>query len=105
MLADKFVFITWIAYGAGAVGIFLFRKKMLDHSRPYKIWGYFIVPVLFIVFSAFYLVTTVWNDVTNYLNHKQPVINSVFGLLLTATGIPLYFYFKQKKNRITGSSS
>jgi len=26
MLADMFVFITWIVYGLGAVGIFLLRK-------------------------------------------------------------------------------
>ena len=97
MLADMFVFITWIAYGAGAIGIFLLRKKMRDHHRPYKIWGYPVVPILFIAFTAFYLVTTVWSDVTNYLNHRQPVINSVLGMVITAIGIPLYFYFKKKK--------
>lgn len=96
MLADMFVFITWIAYLFGAIGIFLLRKKMPDRPRPYKIWGYPWVPILFIAFSAFYLITTVWNDVTNYLNHRQPVINSVLGLAITALGVPLYFYFKKK---------
>jgi basic amino acid/polyamine antiporter, APA family len=99
MLADMFVFITWIAYLFGAVGIFLLRKKMPDLPRPYKIWGYPWVPVLFIVFSAFYLFTTVWNDVSNYLNHRQPVINSVLGMAITALGLPLYFYFKGKNNK------
>jgi basic amino acid/polyamine antiporter, APA family len=99
MLADMFVFITWIAYGAGAVGIFLLRKKMPDRPRPYKIWGYPVVPILFILFSAAYLIITVWNDVTNYLAHKQPVINSVLGLVITALGIPLYYYYKKRKNR------
>ncbi|MGZ5222032.1 MAG: APC family permease, partial [Chitinophagaceae bacterium] len=37
MLADMFVFITWIAYLFGAIGIFLLRKKMPDLPRPYKI--------------------------------------------------------------------
>jgi basic amino acid/polyamine antiporter, APA family len=97
MLADMFVFITWIAYGLGAAGIFLLRKKMHDYPRPYKIWGYPVVPVLFIAFSAFYLVITVWNDVTNYLAHRQPVINSVLGLAITALGLPLYFYFRKKQ--------
>jgi APA family basic amino acid/polyamine antiporter len=99
MLADMFVFITWIAYLFGAVGIFLLRRKMPDLPRPYKIWGYPWVPVLFIVFSAFYLFTTVWNDVSNYLNHRQPVINSVLGMAITALGLPLYFYFKGKNNK------
>lgn len=97
MLTDMFVFITWIAYGLGAVGIFLLRKRMPDHPRPYKIWGYPVVLILFIAFSSFYLCTTVWNDVTNYLAHRQPVINSVLGMLITLLGVPLYFYFKRKK--------
>lgn len=99
MLADMFVFITWIAYLFGAIGIFLFRKKLPDQPRPYKIWGHPIVTISFIAFSAFYLISTVWNDVTNYLNDRQPVINSVLGLVITAIGIPLYFYFKRKKLR------
>jgi APA family basic amino acid/polyamine antiporter len=97
MLADMFVFITWIAYGAGAVGIFLLRRKMPDQPRPYKIWGHPFVTILFILFTTFYLVTTVYNDVTNYINDRQPVINSVLGLVITGLGIPLYFYFKRNK--------
>ncbi|HEX2629756.1 MAG TPA: amino acid permease [Chitinophagaceae bacterium] len=97
MLANMFVFITWIAYGAGAVGIFLLRKKMPDKERPYKVWGYPLVPIVFILFTAFYLVMTVYNDVTNYLNHSQPVINSLLGLVITAIGVPLYFYFRRRK--------
>ena len=95
MLADMFVFITWIAYLFGAIGIFIFRKRMPDQPRPYKIWGYPVVPMLFIAFSSFYVVMTIWNDVTNYLNDRQPVINSVLGLVITAVGVPLYFYFKK----------
>ncbi|MET0394222.1 MAG: amino acid permease [Chitinophagaceae bacterium] len=98
MLADMFVFITWIAYGMGAAGIFVLRKKMPDLPRPYRVWGYPLVPLLFIAFSAFYLGVTLWSDVTNYLAHRQPVINSVLGLVITATGIPLYYCFR--KNRL-----
>lgn len=97
MLADMFVFITWVAYLFGAIGIFLLRKRMPDLPRPYKIWGYPIVPILFIAFSAFYLISTIWNDVTNYLNDRQPVVNSVLGLVITGIGIPLYYYFKKRK--------
>ena len=96
MLADMFVFITWIAYLFGAIGIFLLRRRMPDQPRPYKIWGYPVVPILFIVFSSFYLVTTIWSDVTNYLNDRQPVINSLLGLLISAIGIPIYFYFRSR---------
>jgi basic amino acid/polyamine antiporter, APA family len=103
MLADMFVFITWIAYGLGAVGIFMLRKKMPAAERPYKIWGHPFVTVFFILFSAFYLVTTLYNDVTNYMAHRQPVINSLLGLVITGLGIPFYFYYRKKKK--AGSAS
>lgn len=97
MLADMFVFITWIAYGLGAVGIFMLRRRLPHAERPYRIWGHPVVTILFIVFSAFYLITTVYSDISNYLANKQPVINSVLGLVITALGVPLYFYFRRKK--------
>jgi basic amino acid/polyamine antiporter, APA family len=96
MLADMFTFVTWIAYLMGAIGIFILRKRMPDHPRPYKIWGYPVVPLLFIAFATFYVISTVWNDVNNYLNGRVPVINSLLGLAITALGIPLYWYFKKK---------
>jgi basic amino acid/polyamine antiporter, APA family len=92
------VFISWIVYGMGAVGIFMLRKKMPDAERPYKIWRHPFVTILFIVFAAFFLIVTVYNDVTNYIHHRQPVVNSLLGLVITALGIPLYFYFKKRNS-------
>ncbi len=97
MLADIMVFTTWVAYGLGATGIFVLRKKMRDTERPYKIWQHPFVTILFITFSAFFLGATIYNDITNYLAGTQPVINSVLGLLIIASGIPFYFYYKKKK--------
>jgi APA family basic amino acid/polyamine antiporter len=97
MLADMMVFVTWVAYGTGAVGIFLLRRKMPLQHRPYRMWGYPVIPILFIVFSTFFLGFTIYNDVSNYMNGRQPVINSLLGIIITAIGIPLYFYYKRKK--------
>ncbi|MEO7923204.1 MAG: amino acid permease [Chitinophagaceae bacterium] len=97
MLADMMVFISWIAYGLGAVGIFMLRKKMPDAERPYKIWLHPFVTLLFIVFTALFLVITVYNDVTNYMHHRQPVVNSLLGILICALGIPFFFYFRKKR--------
>lgn len=96
MLADMFVFITWLAYGLGAVGIFMLRQKMPKAERPYRIWGHPIVTLSFIAFTSFYLVVTVHNDISNYIADRQPVVNSVLGLFITALGIPFYFYYKKK---------
>ncbi len=97
MLADMMVFISWIAYGMGAVGIFMLRKKLPHAERPYKIWLHPFVTLLFIGFTALFLIITVYNDVTNYLNDRQPVVNSLLGIVITALGVPLYFYFRKRK--------
>lgn len=97
MLADMMVFISWLAYGMGAVGIFMLRKKMPAAERPYKIWMHPFVTLLFIGFTAFFLIITVYNDITNYIHHRQPVVNSLLGIVIVALGIPFFFYFRKKK--------
>jgi APA family basic amino acid/polyamine antiporter len=99
ILADMFIFMSWVFYGLVIIGLFILRKKMPLASRPYKAWGYPLVPAIFILFTAIYIATTLYNDISNYLNGKSLVINSVFGLLLTITGIPFYFYFKMKNKK------
>lgn len=95
MLADMFTFTAWVAYLFGAIGIFILRKKMPHHPRPYKVWGYPVVPLLFIAFAAFYVVSTIWNDITRYMAGETPVVNSLLGLAIVVPGIPLYLYFKK----------
>ena len=97
MLTEMFVFVTWIFYVVIAVGLMLLRRKMKDEHRPYKVWGYPVVPILFILFGGYFLYLTVYNDVNNYLLGKSQFINSVFGLVLTAVGIPLYWYFRRER--------
>jgi APA family basic amino acid/polyamine antiporter len=97
MLTDMLVFVSWLFYGFGAYGIFILRKKMPDANRPYKVWGYPYLPAFFILFTCFFLVMTLYNDILNYLNGTSELINSLFGLLLTFLGIPLYFYFRSSK--------
>jgi APA family basic amino acid/polyamine antiporter len=99
MLFDMFVFITWIYYGFGAFGIFILRKRMPGAERPYRLRGYPYLPVIFILFSLLYVVITVYNDISSFLSGKSVIINSVFGLFLTAIGIPFYWYFKRKPAR------
>lgn len=97
MLADLFTFVIWISYLMGAVGLIILRKKMPLHPRPYKVWGYPVVPFLFIAFASFYVVSTIWNDVSGYVEGRVAVINSLLGLAIAALGIPLYWYFRKRK--------
>lgn len=97
ILADMFVFMSWVFYGLVVFGVFVLRKKMPEAERPYRVTGYPAIPAVFILFTIFYLVSTVNYDIHNYATGKAPFINSVFGMLLTAIGIPLFFYFRAKR--------
>ena len=101
ILADMFVFVSWVFYGLVILGLFFLRKKRPEAERPYKAWGYPVVPLIFLLFTAVYIITTLYNDINNYVQGKSPIINSLFGLILTAIGIPLYYYFtiKNKKEK------
>ena len=96
ILADMYIFIVWVFNIMLMYGLFILRKKMPDAERPYKVWGYPWMPILTILFNAFYLIVILYNDISNYIDGKTHIMNSVFGLVLTATGIPLYWYFKKK---------
>ena len=57
-LTDYVIFGSWIFYGLVTGSIFLFRRRMPNAERPYRAWGYPVVPVLFLLVTAFLLVNT-----------------------------------------------
>ena len=95
-LADMFVFMTWVFHVLVALGLIIMRIRLPNAQRPYRVKAYPWLPLIFIAFTLFYLSTTVYTDIVAYRSGQAPIINSVFGLLLTATGIPFYLYFQRK---------
>ncbi|MBN2399089.1 MAG: amino acid permease, partial [Candidatus Aminicenantes bacterium] len=98
-LTDMLIFVSWIFYAAAAFSVMVLRRKIPDAERPYRVWGYPVIPVLFIVFAMVYVVFTFYSDVSNYVSGRAPLINSLFGLLLVALGIPGYLFWKRRKNK------
>jgi len=94
ILADMSVFIVWVINLMVILGIFILRRRMPDAQRPYRIWAYPVMPIVVLLFNLFYLGMTLHNDINNYISGKTTVMNSVFGLVITATGIPFYFFFR-----------
>jgi APA family basic amino acid/polyamine antiporter len=88
-LTDMIIFAVFVFYGATALGVFILRKKMPDAPRPYKVWGYPIVPAIVILISAGLFINTIY---------KKPE-EATYGLILMATGIPMWFWFT-RKNKI-----
>lgn len=48
-LLSGVVFADWIFFGLGAAAVFALRRSMPDLPRPYRAWGYPIVPGFFVV--------------------------------------------------------
>src|SRR6202035_3263641 len=76
IMADMFVFMSWVFYGLTAIGLLILRRKKPELPRPYSVGGSPWLPVLFILFPFSYLITTICNDVTVYSTGKAPTINS-----------------------------
>lgn len=95
-LTDTLIFVSWIFYAFGALGVFVLRKKMPNAERPYKVFGYPIVPIIFILVAFMFVGFTLYNDIVNYMEGRSEIINSLFGLFLVSLGIPFYIYFKSK---------
>lgn len=100
-LTDMLIFVSWIFYALGAIGVFVLRRKMPDAERPYKVWGYPFVPAIFIALAVLFVAMTLYGDITAYREGKTEIINSLFGLLLVGIGLPLYIYFKRKYHSTT----
>lgn len=98
-LTDMLIFVSWVFYAAAALSVIVLRRKMPGHERPYKVWGYPLLPVLFIIFAMIYVVFTLYSDIINFSSGRAPLINSLFGMLLVAAGIPGYLFWKRRKNK------
>ena len=87
-LLDYCTFSSLIFYIITIAGLFVLRKKMPDADRPYKAFGYPVIPALYII-----LTTLICIDLLVY-----KTFNCGMGLLIIALGVPVYFMFKQTKN-------
>lgn len=84
-LTDYVVFGSWIFYALVTSSIFVFRRKYPDLERPYKAWGYPVVPVVFLLVAGWLLVNTM------VTSPKQ----SFVGIGLIILGLPVYYYLSR----------
>ena len=68
-------------------GLFVLRKKRADLPRPYKVLGYPLVPLLYLVIALFFLIFMALGDPRN----------SGFGLLVILSGVPFYLYWRSRR--------
>jgi APA family basic amino acid/polyamine antiporter len=83
------IFAEWLFYMIAASTVFVFRWREPQAPRPYRMWGYPVVPAVFVLVAAALLGYTFWND--------RP--NSYYGVLVILAGIPVFGYFSSLRRK------
>jgi APA family basic amino acid/polyamine antiporter len=86
-ITDYAIFALTLFYILVAGSIFLFRKRMPDAERPYRTWGYPIVPIVFMAVSSWLIYQTIRNT------PRQ----SAIGLGLILLGLPVYYLLSRSQ--------
>jgi len=79
------IFAEWLFYMIAGSTVFVFRWREPQAARPYRMWGYPLVPALFVTVAAALLGYTFKNDWPN----------SGYGVLVILAGIPVFGYFSR----------
>jgi APA family basic amino acid/polyamine antiporter len=85
-LLDYVVFAVLIFYVLTIAGIFILRKRKPDFERPYKAFGYPVIPVIYILLATLIMVIL--------LIYKQDYTWP--GLIIVLLGIPVYFLWHKR---------
>jgi APA family basic amino acid/polyamine antiporter len=83
-LLDYVVFAVVLFYALTIAGVFQLRRTRPEASRPYRAWGYPVLPAVYIAFALF----VEWA----LLTHKAG--RSLAGLSIVAVGVPVFFLWR-----------
>lgn len=84
------IFPSWILYAMTAAAVIVLRRNRPDLPRPYRVWGYPVIPVLFVLVAAVLLYSTIITSPRE----------SVIGLLIMLAGLPFYFHWRRQKSPV-----
>jgi APA family basic amino acid/polyamine antiporter len=87
-LTDSVIFASWLFYGLVTASLFVFRRTMPDAPRPYRAFGFPVIPMIFLVVTAALLINT----------FVAAPREAVRGVALLAAGLPFYWYWSRKSS-------
>src|SRR5271155_1741280 len=81
------IFAEWLFYMIAASTVFVFRRREPHAERPYRVWGYPVVPALFVLASAALL----------YYTFTDNLKSSVGGCVVILAGVPVVYLFARRR--------
>jgi APA family basic amino acid/polyamine antiporter len=88
-LTDYVIFANWIFFGLVIASVFVIRRRMPEVERIYRAWGFPLVPILFLLTTAWLLITTL----------VTAPLRSLIGIGLVLLGLPIYYYQRRQSDR------
>jgi amino acid transporter len=88
-LADQFIIGIWPFYALAVAGVFVLRRTRPELERPYRTWGFPVVPLLFLAGALLLL--------GNYLVSETRAFAVDIGIILS--GVPVYAILGVSKRR------
>jgi APA family basic amino acid/polyamine antiporter len=80
------IFAAWVFYALTGFAVIILRRKRPDLPRPYRVFAYPLVPILFVLASTWFLVNTLI---------ERPVESGI-GSLIVVLGVPVYLIWKER---------
>jgi APA family basic amino acid/polyamine antiporter len=86
-LLDMISLVAVAFYALTMIGIFILRKKRPDLERPYKAFGYPVLPAIYILLAIVFCVALI----------IQKPVYAIAGVAIVLLGIPLYYLALSRK--------
>ena len=86
VLTDLIVFMLLLFNGLAVASVYVLRRKLPDAARPYRVWGYPLVPMLFLLATAYLMINTL----------LATPGRALAGVGIVALGLPLYAYYARR---------
>jgi APA family basic amino acid/polyamine antiporter len=81
------IFAEWMFYTIAGSTIFVFRRREPNAERPYRVWGYPVIPAIFVLVSAVLL----------YYTFTDNLKSSAGGCLAILAGVPVFYFFAWRR--------
>jgi APA family basic amino acid/polyamine antiporter len=88
------VFSGWIFYALAAASIFVYRKRMNETQAVYRVPGYPMTPLLFILAAIILVINTLVSNI------KESPRNTLLALGVIVLGIPAYFIWRSRSGAV-----